>query len=147
MHTNHAHTLTQTRITHIHARNYTPPHHTYRPMHYYHTTFYYCPIHTTLYYRPNHNTLYYRPYHTLQEGDGHVVAGARGMMRYRRNRATTLEAAGSGTLGQQAVIAGGGSGKNWHQGDPNMQAMYQAGGGGSSRGSGAQQAVQLRKVS
>lgn len=33
----------------------------------------------------------------LQDGD-HVVAGARGMMRYRRNRASTME-------GQQAASA------------------------------------------
>ncbi len=35
-----------------------------------------------------------------QEGD-HVVAGARGMMRYRRNRATTLESAGGTPIQQQ----------------------------------------------
>jgi len=30
-----------------------------------------------------------------EDGDGHVVAGARGMMRYRRNRASTMEGGGA----------------------------------------------------
>jgi len=36
-----------------------------------------------------------------EDGDGHVVAGARGMMRYRRNRASTLEG-GQGVPAQGA---------------------------------------------
>ena len=47
-------------------------------------------------------TMYTLYTHCIQDGD-HVVAGARGMMRYRRNRASTME-------GQQS--AGGSAGGN-----------------------------------
>ena len=44
-----------------------------------------------------------------QEGDAHVVAGAREMMRYRRNRASTMEGqqTSSGGVGGGGVSSGG----------------------------------------
>lgn len=59
-----------------------------------------------------------------EDGDAHVVAGARGMMRYRRNRATTIESNGgqpvtstgygrTGTGGDINSGSGGGGGGSW----------------------------------
>lgn len=72
--------------------------------------------------------------HCVQDGD-HVVAGARGMMRYRRNRASTMEgqqSAGGNLLPQQQLPTHGmgyGVGAGVGTGGGNAPwAMYQTNG-------------------
>mmetsp|Transcript_82805 Transcript_82805/g.230924 ORF Transcript_82805/g.230924 Transcript_82805/m.230924 type:complete len:604 (+) Transcript_82805:73-1884(+) len=74
-----------------------------------------------------------------EEGDAHVVAGARGMMRYRRNRATTLEGSNAGqppNTGYAGDAARPSSGYGGASGTNNSEQW-------GSKGSGSQQ--HLRK--
>jgi hypothetical protein len=69
-----------------------------------------------------------------EDGDAHVVAGARGMMRYRRNRASTMEAAGQGGSN------GGGGGSSGGMPVQQQQLLPQGigyGVGGAGAGAGA----------
>jgi hypothetical protein len=70
-----------------------------------------------------------------EDGDAHVVAGARGMMRYRRNRASTMEAAGQG-----GSNGGGGSSGGMPVQQQQQQLLPQGigyGVGGAGAGAGA----------
>mmetsp|Transcript_2620 Transcript_2620/g.5761 ORF Transcript_2620/g.5761 Transcript_2620/m.5761 type:complete len:539 (-) Transcript_2620:542-2158(-) len=72
-------------------------------------------------------------YEGEEDADGHVVAGARGMMRYRRNRASTLEGGGGSSNGGQppAQTMGYGSGAGGGQGAAPW-AQYQTNSKGGS---------------
>lgn len=70
---------------------------------------------------------------SMEEGDA-VVAGARGMMRYRRNRASTIEGTpASGGIGQQQVpVQQQQQQRSWEQQQTGNSAGW--GGGSGSRG-------------